>query len=520
MLIRTVGYARSVATTVRETERKYDLDEDTPLPDWSRLKGVLGPSVPDEQLLEAVYFDTADLDLAGAGITLRRRGGGTDSGWHLKLPAGEDSRDEIRVDLAPAEADQPNPAPPTELVALTRAATRGAALVPVAELGTVRRRWPLADEHGRDLAEIVDDRVTAHAMGAASDRTSWRELEVELTGAGPELLDRVERLLRKAGIRRADPPSKLARVLGERIPTGLPRPRTGRDATLGEVVLAYLHDQRAAILTGDPDVRRELPDAVHQMRVATRRMRSALQAYGSVVDRTRTRALTDELRWLAAVLGTARDLEVLEARVHAGLAEVPEELVLGPVAAEVIRYFAGRRAAAHDELLAALDGERYLALLAAVDDLLTAPPLTPAAGKPARKRLAALIGRAHRRVAAHIDAAGELPRGARRDTELHEARKAAKRLRYATEAARPVLGVPADTLIRRTRKVQELLGDHQDAAVTRPVLRELGVRAHLDGANGFTFGLLYERESAHLPDAVLGRAWPRLAAAAEALVRG
>jgi CHAD domain-containing protein len=509
-----------MATTVRETERKYDLDQGTPLPDWSRLPGVREPGAAEEHLLEAVYFDTADLDLAGAGITLRRRRGGTDGGWHLKLPAGGDSRDEVRVGFTAAEAGAPDPAPPAELVALTRATTRGAALAPVAEISTARRRWPLTDEHGRDLAEVVDDRVTARTTGAATDPTSWRELEVELTGGGTELLDRVERLLRKAGIHRAAPPSKLARVLGERIPTGPARARVGRDATLGDVVLAYLHDQRAAVHSGDPDVRRALPDAVHQMRVATRRMRSALQAYGSVVDRARTRDLADELRWLAAVLGTARDLEVLEARISAGLEQVPEELVLGPVAAEVTRYFAGRRAAAHDDLLAALDGERYLALLAAIDDLLTAPPLTPLAGRPARKRIAALIGRTHRRVAEHIDAAGKLPQGALRDTELHDARKAAKRLRYATEAARPVLGAPGDTLIRCTRKVQELLGDHQDAAVARPVLRELGVQAQLDGTNGFTFGLLHERESAHLPDAVLGRAWPKLAAAAEALVRG
>jgi CHAD domain-containing protein len=116
-----------------------------------------------------------------------------------------------------------------------------------------------------------------------------------------------------------------------------------------------------------------------------------------------------------------------------------------------------------------------------------------------------------------VRAAQRRPQGHRRDTELHEARKAAKRLRYATEAAEPVLGEPATRLIERTRDVQELLGDHQDGAVARPLLRELAVQAHLDGGNGFTFGLLHERESAHLPDAALGRAWPKLAKAARAV---
>jgi inorganic triphosphatase YgiF len=69
-----------MAVTVRETERKYDLDEDTPLPRWSGLSGVVDVVGPEEQLLEAVYFDTADLRLAAAGVTLRRRRGGSDAG--------------------------------------------------------------------------------------------------------------------------------------------------------------------------------------------------------------------------------------------------------------------------------------------------------------------------------------------------------------------------------------------------------------------------------------------------------
>jgi CHAD domain-containing protein len=319
-------------------------------------------------------------------------------------------------------------------------------------------------------------------------------------------------------VRRADPPSKLARVLGGRIPRA-PRPRTGRKATLGDVVLGYLREQRDAIRTNDPEVRRELPDSVHHMRVATRRMRSALQAYGRVVDRGHTRALTEELKWLAGVLGDARDLEVLQARITTALDAVPDDLLLGPVRAQVTRYFAGREAAARTALLEALDGERYLALLTAIEDLIAAPPLTRAARERARDRLGAIVGRAHRRVAGHVRAAEALPRGHRRDTELHEARKAAKRLRYATEAAEPVLGGPATRLIKRTKNVQELLGDHQDSTVARPVLRELAVQAQLDGVNGFTFGLLHARESAHLPDTALGRAWPKLAKAARAVAK-
>ena len=75
--------------------------------------------------------------------------------------------------------------------------------------------------------------------------------------------------------------------------------------------MAYLREQAETIVRGDLSVRQDAPDAVHQMRVAIRRMRSALQAYGRVIDRSVTRELTTELRWLAGVLGDARDLEVL-----------------------------------------------------------------------------------------------------------------------------------------------------------------------------------------------------------------
>ena len=87
-----------------------------------------------------MYFDTADLRLARAGITLRRRKGGSDAGWHLKLPVAADSRDELRVPLGRARRT-----PPAELTALTRVYTRGATLLPVVRLRTRRRRWPLAD---------------------------------------------------------------------------------------------------------------------------------------------------------------------------------------------------------------------------------------------------------------------------------------------------------------------------------------------------------------------------------------
>jgi inorganic triphosphatase YgiF len=218
-----------VATTVRETERKFEVTDGVELPVWTELAGVQSLVEPEVQALEAVYYDTDDLRLAQAGVTLRRRRGGDDAGWHLKLPVGGDGRDEVRVSDARAGRRR---TPPAELVALTRSITRGVAVGPVAELTTRQRRWRLTDDDGRVLVEIVDDHVSAHTLGASTSGMSWREVEVELGGHGdPDLLDRVERRLLDAGIRRSDARSKLARLLGERLPAAAPAPRLGRRST-------------------------------------------------------------------------------------------------------------------------------------------------------------------------------------------------------------------------------------------------------------------------------------------------
>jgi CHAD domain-containing protein len=100
------------------------------------------------------------------------------------------------------------------------------------------------------------------------------------------------------------------------------------------------------------------------------------------------------------------------------------------------------------------------------------------------------------RLAARVGHALELPPGHDRDLALHDARKAAKRARYAAEAARPALGKPAKRLAKRMKAVQSLLGDHQDSVVAREALRTLAVQAHAAGEPAFTWGLLYGREEA------------------------
>lgn len=199
-----------------ETERKYDAGAGYALPDLAGLPGVAGVTAARTQRLTAIYFDTADLRLATAGITLRRRTGGQDAGWHLKLPAGRDTRREVR--LPPGRAGGPVP---SRLAELVTAWTHGADLYPVARLTTTRVVRHLTDGAGRVLAEVADDRVAgARAASPGPGRpawqqpVSWREIEVELGAGGPQLLAAAGQRLTGAGATPSGSGAKLLRVLG------------------------------------------------------------------------------------------------------------------------------------------------------------------------------------------------------------------------------------------------------------------------------------------------------------------
>ena len=270
-----------------------------------------------------------------------------------------------------------------------------------------------------------------------------------------------------------------------------------KDSPAGEVVLAYLDANIARLAALDLAVRRDKPDAVHQMRVTVRRLRAALQAYTGILREPDTRHLLAELKWLGEVLGAARDTEVLAGHLHSGLAAVPTELVLGPAQARISVHFAPVEASTRREVLAALDSERYHELRADLTRLLDSPPLTAEAAEPAVRVLPRAVRRAARRANRRMRRAGNAPAGQPRDVALHEARKAAKRARYAAEVARPALGKKRGKQARRfvqgMKSAQGVLGDHQDAVLARSAARDIGVQAHLAGENAFSFGLLHER---------------------------
>jgi CHAD domain-containing protein len=478
-----------MAVNVNETETKYDAPAGAGLPRLDRLPHVAATSGPEQQRLEAEYYDTDDLRLLRAGITLRQRSGGDDAGWHLKLPVGHGTRREIRRSGDAGSV-------PAELACLVRAHTRGATLRPVARLTTTRQRLILLDDAGKSLAEVAADDVSAQTMGEATVVSRWQEVEVELTGGDRRLLEAADDLLRHYdSLRPARRQAKLARAFGDRLPGPGDPPQPTASSPAGQMVLAYLRAHAGRLMSLDPLVRLDEPDAVHQMRVAGRRLRSTLRSFGHILPRDGTRGLAADLKWLGTVLGAARDGEVLAAHLRTGLREAPVELRIGPVEARIQGHFASVRAAARTELLAALDSDRYFALLDDLDRLLAEPPLTAEAGRPAAEVLPVAVRAARKQARRRMRRAWRTAPGHERDLALHRARKSARRARYAAEAAAPAAGGKAARFVKRMKRVQSVLGEHQDAVIARGVVRELGIAAHLAGENAFTYGLLYERDA-------------------------
>jgi CHAD domain-containing protein len=549
----------------REVERKYTVGSEFVLPSLAALPGVAGVSQPETYRLEAVYYDSEDLRLAHRKITLRRRSGGPDDGWHLKLPVKAGERDEFRSPLdegaatdtnigegaateqgtgestdaesghhaageapeagvageaaaeaggdpagagvageAAAEAGPPGPQPaqppqpPEELTDLVLVHLRGAPLQPVARLVTTRTAWRLRDSAAADLAEVVDDDVSAETLGRAPARRRWREVEVELAEGDSALLDQLGKTLTAAGATPSTNGSKLAHVLGPALDAtrpGTPRQPsppgwTTRKTPAGEIVRIYLAAQLEALFGADPRVRLDEPEGVHKMRVAARRFRSTLRTFAPLFDPEVAAHLDGELRDLAGALSGARDAEVQIAYFDSRVDDLPADLVHGPVKESIDARLSSGLASSRDEALTMLRSDRYLALVDALADLVGAE-WRGKASKPAGKVLPKLVSKADRRLTRKVATAAEAPAGPSRDVVLHSARKQAKRLRYAAEAVVPLYGKDAASFARIAENIQELLGTHQDATVARGLLHDWGAQAQADGEpTAFTLGLL------------------------------
>jgi len=479
----------SKATRHAEVETKLEIAPDATLPDLSKRRklaatGVVAAAEPATYHLDATYYDTSNLDLLRSRMTLRRRTGGPDAGWHLKLPAAAGARTEVGLSLS--AGDDGNV--PDEFVNLVRGAARGRTLRPVARVVNDRTVRHLLDADGRTLVEIADDHVSGTPLREGSAAPSrWREVEVEIVDGTTEQLATTVELLIAAGAEKAASASKLARTLG--IATATPVRRT---RSAGAAVVAAVGRQRDLLITADRGLRERTESAPRDARSAAGRLRAGLTVYEPLFEGTNAPGLRSRLHSVGSALDAAHDLEVAERRLLAQLSDEPEAYA-GPARARLRDAFGRRSAAARTEIDVLIDSKDYLQLLRDLDDFVDKPPLSRRGHGASAVELPALIGDAWIGLRELADVAladpGNIP-------AVHQVRKAAKTMRYATEAAVGPLGSDAVVFASALEEIQETLGEFTDAGIAAAFLAEFALEDDTDGVSGFTFGRLHAFEQA------------------------
>ena len=442
---------------MREREAKLVVPDDFDLPPARALAEGGPPSQTEDVTQHAVYYDTSDLRLTRSGVSLRYR---SDDGWTVKLPEARTASTLTRSELSFGGDRGTPPAPARSLV---RAYSRTRPLVEIAQIETHRSKTRLLDAGGDLLAEIDDDDVTG--TSADGRQTQFREIEVELgDDTADSFLDDVVHRLRKAGARPSRATSKIARVLGDAAdapPDVAEERRVKGDGTVADLVRAAILRSLRQLVAYDPAIRlSDDPESVHKARVATRRLRSDLRTFRPVLEREWSELLRAELQWLGRALGKVRDADVLLDALAAQASALPDEH--RPAATQLQRQLEAARRRDREALLDALDSDRYVELL---DQLVAAaeqPRFRDGEGEqPARAIARRLVAKPRQRFERHArDLGARAP-----DPALHEARKRAKQVRYASEAVAPLLGKRARVAAERFAEVQQVLGDHQDAVV-------------------------------------------------------
>jgi CHAD domain-containing protein len=466
---------------VEEQEDKFEVDSDWVLPPVANLVPNGGRLDQEVRRLENTYFDTPGAGLRVFGVTLRRRVGGSETGWQLKVPNGT-----ARTELQSGSRARKLPAALANCVTGLQA---GEDLDPVATVLTTRTAYRIFNADDELVLEIADDQVESGLPDGKSPLHSWREVEVELGPAGkPKDLKKARRLLTAAGAAPSTFRTKLDRALGPVSPNGqgsTAQPTMIKSNSVGELVAAYIAAQCDVLASNDVALRMGAP-VVHKTRVAARRLRSTLRVFGDVFGEEPAQELTDELVWYADLLGQVRDREVLSARLARQVAELPPEQLRGPVEAEITKALATERDRAAQDLSRGMATERYQHLLKLLRNWKSAPPLSNAANKKG-KTAALYVKSAKQKADKRLkNAAGDVE-------ELHRARKATKRLRYAAELVEPA-DATMKSVAKKAEDMQTLLGEHQDAVVSAKFLTNLGSRDGETSGSIFTYGILMAHE--------------------------
>ncbi len=480
---------------------------------------------PREDRLTAVYYDTSDLRLAREGVTLRRRAGGKDAGWHLKLPVtthtvpdGTGARDEMQL---PDSAELPD-----ELRDLVTAWVRAAPLGPVATLVTDRTTWLFRSAEGVPLAELVDDTVTVEDSSHIHAR--FREIEVEDVGGGADVVAHIGGVLQDAGAVGGEFVPKVVRALGRRAtapPEPPPATPLGARATAQQAVEAALRSCTRELMEHDVRIRRELPGGAAALRDAARRLRTILRAFAALFDAECARSLAAELGWLAGELKAEDDIEALSARLlrideTALVDALPTRARPADVGARVEQALEADLAAAHARVLETLRSERYLALIEQLVETATKPQLTEQARGPAGAVLIPMVRASWRKLARRCgrisqprDVAVAVLRGEvseRYVLDHRRARAAARRFCHLCDAVAPVVGPAATELREQVERVHAALSQHQQSL---SAARFVG--GPINGAGGrgagpaFGIGVLYALQCQGVLDAraEVGRLW-------------
>jgi CHAD domain-containing protein len=413
--------------------------------------------VLEGRFFEVTYFDTRERRLATADVTLRRHVENGRSRWFLELRGGEDR----------LEADG-GPVPPSELTRPLTTLIGAREVVPVVALRT-RRQGRVVRENGHAVARLYADDVSI--LGPRRD--GFGHVRIELVEGGRRDLAALRARVEKAGAR------KEALSLEARLGLVDHYEEADFSGDARETVSLALRRQRRALLRHDPGARLGLAEDVHQLRVAARRSRAYLRAARRLFQPEWTSAVQADLRWFGQAVGAVRDLDVLIERLELERAAFDEGDARA--ASPLLKRLRGERSRARERLLAALDGERYAELLDALEQ---GPPNWVPATEAADLRALA---------AKEVDKLGgdEVDEDAS-DEELHALRIRAKRVRYAAELL-ALRSRRARRVVKRAKRLQDVLGEHQDAAVAERRLRAL-IRPRDAAATALVAGRLVERQ--------------------------
>jgi CHAD domain-containing protein len=438
------------------------------IPPRFQLPPDMGEPIPP-RVFTSTYFDTEHHRLGRLGLTLRKRVEHSHGVWQLKIPSGV-----VRLEL---EIDCGSRRIPWEFQDLLTAFFRKQEAVQLGKVRT-RRKGVSIQKNNRVIAEVVQDSV-ALIEGKKVAHT-FQELEVELQEGTAAQLKSIRKILIHAGAEEKPLQPKIFQAL--QLPYPLALELSDPSASSTEHIRERLQSQFFQMLRHDPGTRLSRDsEALHQMRVATRRIRAIIRAVGSFLAPEWTEHVRQEVGWIGSLLGEVRDWDVLLEYFQQSFHDFSSNEQRS--FQSILNKFEDQRSMARAKLLEGLRSDRYLNLLNHFEDSLTHLPF-----QPSPLSIADLARKAFHKVQDFVNTSNSLfPK-----SELHRTRILLKRARYALEFAEPLLGKRAKRFLQLAKPTQDLLGQHQDAVVAEQ--RLIALKQFSRGAGiAYVIGLIVER---------------------------